>query len=72
MYRCRIYGTEKINQYEELIKVFLQPGEYEISGVAEVPDDLPAKSLAEASAKAPMDDFHTVCIFDGDKDAVKR
>ena len=79
MYRCSIYGTEKINQYEELIKVFLQPGEYEISGALEVPDDLPAKSSAEASAKAPAgdaeksaQDLTTVCIFDGDKDAVKR
>ena len=53
MYRCSIYGTDKINQYEELIKVFLQPGEYEISGVAEVPDDLPAKVSAEAPAKDP-------------------
>ena len=99
MYRCSIYGTDKINQYEELIKVFLQPGEYEISGVAEVPDDLPAKVSAEAPAKDPAGDTEkktffgvlqqavakiaevaeqsvqemaTVCVFDGDKDAVKR
>ena len=99
MYRCSIYGTDKINQYEELIKVFLQPGEYEISGVAEVPDDLPAKVSAEAPAKDPagdtekktffgvlqqaaakiaevaeqsVQDMATVCVFDGDKDAVKR
>ena len=99
MYRCSVYGTDKINQYEELIKVFLQPGEYEISGVAEVPDDLPAKVSAEAPAKDPagdtekktffgvlqqavakiaevaeqsVQDMATVCIFDGDKDAVKR
>ena len=30
MYRCSFSGTDKINQYEELIKVFLQPDEYEI------------------------------------------
>ena len=99
MYRCSVYGTDKINQYEELIKVFLQPGEYEISGVAEVPDDLPAKVSAEAPAKDPagdtekktffgvlqqavakiaevteqsVQDMATVCVFDGDKDAVKR
>lgn len=30
MYRCSFSKTDKINQYEELIKVFLQPGEYEI------------------------------------------
>ena len=99
LYRCSVYGTDKINQYEELIKAFLQPGEYEISGVAEVPDDLPAKVSAEAPAKDPagdtekktffgvlqqavakiaevaeqsVQDMATVCIFDGDKDAVKR
>lgn len=99
MYRCSIYRTDKINQYEELIKVFLQPGEYEISGTAEVPDDLPAKVSAEAPAKDPagdtekktffgvlqqavakiaevaeqsVQDMATVCVFDGDKDAVKR
>ena len=32
MYVCNITGTDKINQYEELIKVFLRSGEYEISG----------------------------------------
>ena len=91
MYRCSIYGTEKINQYEELIKVFLQPGEYEISGALEVPDDLPAKDpagdtekktffgvLQQAAAKIAevaeqsVQDMATVCVFDGDKDAVKR
>ena len=30
MYRCRIEGTDNINQYEELIKVFLPKGEYEL------------------------------------------
>ena len=72
MYRCSIYGTDKINQYEELIKVFLQPGEYEISGTAEIPGDLSAKTSADVSAKGTADDVHTVCVFDGDKDAVKR
>ena len=99
MYRCSIYGTDKINQYEELIKVFLQPGEYEISGTAEIPGDLSAKISADVPAKDPagdtekktffgvlqqavakiaevaeqsVQDMATVCIFDGDKDAVKR
>ena len=31
MYVCRFTGTEKTNQYEELIKVFLRPEEYLIS-----------------------------------------
>lgn len=36
MYRCRLDGVENTNQYEELIKVFLPPGDYEIcSGVDE-------------------------------------
>lgn len=30
MYRCSIEGTDKTNQYEELIKVFLPPDEYEL------------------------------------------
>ncbi|MDO4868956.1 MAG: coproporphyrinogen dehydrogenase HemZ [Bacillota bacterium] len=30
MYRFRFNGTDKINQYEELIKVFMQPSEYEV------------------------------------------
>lgn len=30
MYRCRIAGADNTGQYEELIKVFLQPLEYEI------------------------------------------
>ncbi len=30
MYRCIISGTDKINQYEELIREFLRPGEYDI------------------------------------------
>ncbi len=30
MYKCRLEGIENINQYEELIKVFLPPGAYEI------------------------------------------
>lgn len=34
MYKCIIYGTDKINQYEELIKEFLKPGEYEIHAAA--------------------------------------
>ena len=63
MYRCSIYGTDKINQYEELIKVFLQPGEYEISGVAEVPDDLPAKVSAEAPAKDTAGDTEKKTFF---------
>lgn len=71
MYRCSVYGTDKINQYEELIKVFLQPGEYEISGTAEIPGDLSAKVSAEV-AEQSVQDMATVCVFDGDKDAVKR
>ena len=30
MYRCVLKGVEKLHQYEELIKVFLPKGEYEI------------------------------------------
>ena len=71
MYRCRIFGTEKINQYEELIKVFLQPGEYEISGTEEMPDRIAAEHT-EHAADESAEDFQTVCVFDGDKDAVKR
>ena len=55
MYRCRIFGTEKINQYEELIKVFLQPGEYEISGSEEMPDRIAAEHTEHAADESAED-----------------
>lgn len=77
MYRCSITGTDKINQYEELIKVFLQPGEYEITGTTDVCSDadgsLSAKeNTIDSAKKTAPGDLHTVCVFDGDKDAIKR
>ena len=35
MYRFKFNGTDNINQFEELIKVFLQPSEYEIGEPAD-------------------------------------
>ena len=101
MYRCSVYGTDKINQYEELIKVFLQPGEYtrhcrgcrkcrtiflqrfqprllqrirrvirEKKTFFGVLQQAVAK-IAEV-AEQSVQDMATVCVFDGDKDAVKR
>ena len=32
MFDIRITGTDKLNPYEELIKVFLQPSEYRLNG----------------------------------------
>ncbi len=72
MYRCTIYGTEKINQYEELIKVFLQPGEYEIHGLMDMPDNISAGDNNKGALHQGSEDTHTVCVFDGDKNAVKR
>ena len=40
MYSVKIFleGLDNINQYEELIKVFLQPSEYEITDSADDAD----------------------------------
>jgi len=35
LYRFKFNGTDNINQFEELIKVFLQPSEYEIGDPAD-------------------------------------
>lgn len=35
MYECKITGTDKINQYDELIKVFLKPDEYRLNASEE-------------------------------------
>ena len=68
MYEISIAGTDKINPYEELIRVFLQPGEYRIVSSAEPAgsgfrytfsgdaDELKRKiyrDLSEATGKAP-------------------
>lgn len=56
MYRFRFRKTENTNQYEELIKEFLQPGEYEIIG----------------QESCISDDSVLEYEFNGDREAVKR
>lgn len=56
MYRFKFRKTENTNQYEELIKEFLQPGEYEMIG---------AESCASNCRALEYE-------FNGDRDAVKR
>ena len=67
MYRIRITGTEKLNPYEELIKVFLQPSEYELLN-EEKPQDTPDKGEENNDEEVETLSYH----FDGDSDAVKR
>lgn len=59
MYRFRFNGSENINQYEELIKVFLQPAEYEI-----------CRDPEDGADGAFAADLAYDCT--GDRDAVKR
>ncbi|MDO4545381.1 MAG: coproporphyrinogen dehydrogenase HemZ [Bacillota bacterium] len=58
MYRCRIEGIDKLHQYDELIKTFLPPTEYELQGDGE--------SAADASG------HQQVFAFEGDKNLLKR
>lgn len=68
MFEISITGTDKLNAYEELIKVFLQPSEYRLlkesrssQNPAKVPD------LIE-----PQDADILRYLFEGDSDALKR
>lgn len=73
LYKCRIAGSDKIHQYEELIKVFLHPGEYEISTADE--DDIAWEKSRTESCDAEASSESALCrtyVFEGDKDAVKR
>ncbi len=60
MFEIRITGTEKLNAYEELIKVFLQPSEYRL-----VSADDEAAEQEEGCVQLQY-------RFEGDADAVKR
>ena len=69
MYRCVISGTDKINQYEELIKEFLKPGEYEMR--AALSEE--ASKLDENTEDACEDDL--ICRYsfgENGKDGIKR
>ncbi|MBQ9016410.1 MAG: coproporphyrinogen dehydrogenase HemZ [Firmicutes bacterium] len=71
MFEIRITGTDKLNPYEELIKVFLQPSEYRLIGAD---DDAKAGELIpKAGAGADSEAIIPLTYrFDGDSDAVKR
>lgn len=72
MYRCIISGTDKINQYEELVKEFLRPGEYEIYAQdCDNIDHIKNKSIKE---KIPYEDDYVYRyeVCSEDKDEVKR
>lgn len=62
MFDIRITGTDKLNPYEELIKVFLQPAQYRMNG-----EDAKAGAWEEADAVIRLD-----YRFEGDSDTVKR
>ena len=64
MYRCVLKGVEKLHQYEELIKVFLPKGEYEIW--SESPEE------TGSDAEADDDDSLFLANFDGDRDKLRR
>ena len=64
MYRCVLKGVEKLHQYEELIKVFLPKGEYEIW--SESPEE------TGSDAEADDDDSLFLANFDGDRDRLRR
>ena len=67
MFDIRITGTDKLNPYEELIKVFLQPSEYRLNG------DEAKSGPAEDETDVPGDEpVRLEYRFDGDSDAVKR
>ena len=63
MFDIKIRGTEKQNPYEELIKVFLQPGEYRMA------DKTPESGEDESSGQ-PLRKLEYV--FGGDADELKR
>ena len=58
MYKIRINNIENTSQYEELIKEFLQPAEYEM--------------IHDPSEMKDSDDSIFTYDFDGDKEALKR
>ena len=60
MFEISITGTDKLNAYEELIKVFLQPSEYRL--------------ITPAEAEVPADGFmqRLDYRFEGDADELKR
>lgn len=60
MFEISITGTDKLNAYEELIKVFLQPSEYRLITPAEA--EIPAGSFMQRL------DYR----FEGDADELKR
>lgn len=75
LYKCRIAGSDKVHQYEELIKVFLHPGEYEICSSDKyegVSSDSSADSCNNDTENAAENEFSRTYLFEGDKDAVKR
>ena len=59
MFEISITGTDKLNAYEELIKVFLQPSEYRL--------------ITPAEAEVPADGFmqRLDYRFEGDADELK-
>jgi len=67
LFDIRITGTDKLNPYEELIKVFLQPSEYRLNG------DEAKAGPAEDETDVPGDEpVRLEYRFEGDSDAVKR
>ena len=67
MYRFRITGTDNTNPYEELIKVFLQPGEYELLRDA----DSEASTVQKLRPDGSGDDVITF-VHQQDKNRTKR
>lgn len=68
MIDIRIIGTEKIQQYEELAKVFLQPGEYRIRGGS----GMDPGEQERAGEVLSVDAIHLSCRFEGDWIPVSR
>lgn len=61
MYRCRIEGAGQLNQYEELIKVFLPKDQYQIT-----------RESIDDSGSVNVSELDKVFRFQGDKDKLKR
>ena len=74
MFDIRITGTDKLNPYEELIKVFLQPSEYRLNADAKAGPEADPKAGGPQESQDPAEEPAVLLeyCYDGDADAVKR
>lgn len=67
MYRCRIEGIENTNQYEELIKVFLPTGEYELCTEGKVTEDCHIFTFHGDKDRLKRDIYRSLSQYTGKK-----